>query len=181
MLQGPGTLWNSCECNFSEHYFIAASLSDRKRSWWYKGDSAFRGEIKEQLASLRSSLWKTRVTLMFSSEQRGSKIQNFTSHRDPSLCHAMGSREWTMAKSYLPWPAIRHSVPLFQSLLLMGFEGAGEIRFLFIDNHFAFLWHPWGSPVSSPRQLLFCELFWEPISLPFLWPVVLHVWSLNDQ
>ena len=56
MLHEPGTLWNCWECNFFEHYFIAASQSDRKRSWWYKGDFAFREEIKECLLKAGLSL-----------------------------------------------------------------------------------------------------------------------------
>lgn len=64
-----------------------------------------------------------------------------------------------MAISSVLWPRPSFTRCLyFQPSLLMCFEGAGEMRFLFIKNHRAFLWAPWGFCVRSLPTIVLLTL-----------------------
>ena len=80
------------------------------------------------------SLPKRPVAWTLSSGQKGSKIQTPTPCRDASLCYNTGSHELWPNQTFPDQPSLTQ--PLFQSLLLMSFEGSGEMRFLITKDQF---------------------------------------------
>ena len=80
------------------------------------------------------SLPRRPVAWTLSSGQKGSKIQTPTPCRDASLCYNTGSHELRPNQTFPDQPSLTQ--PLFQSLLLMSFEGSGEMRFLITKDQF---------------------------------------------
>ena len=133
MLHDPGTLWNCWECNF-------LSTISLLPLWVTENEAEGTREILPSERKLKNcllhagSLPRRPVAWTLSSEQKGSKIQNPTPCRDASPCHNTGSHELWPNQNFPDQPSL--TLPLFQSLLLMNLEGAGEMRFLISKDQF---------------------------------------------